>query len=57
MQMITRKDRLALTGVLLVMTLGLAGTAAADGPATFDEALALATAQNKILVVDFFADW
>jgi len=57
MRMLTRKDQLALAGVLLIHTLGLAGTALADKPATFDEALALATTENKILVVDFFTDW
>jgi hypothetical protein len=51
------KTQLALTGVLLAFTLGVSGTALAGDPATFDEALALATKQNKVLVVDFYTDW
>jgi len=57
MRMLTRKDQFALAGVMLIYTLGLAGTALADKPATFDEALALATKENKVLVVDFYTDW
>ncbi len=57
MRMLTRNDRLALAGFALIATLGLAGTAVADQPATFDEALSLANKENKVLVLDFFTDW
>ncbi len=57
MRLLTRKDLVTLTGVLLVYVLGLAGTALAAAPATFDEALALAGQDNKVLIVDFFTDW
>jgi len=57
MRTLNRKDQLTLMGTLLVFVLGLAGTALAAGPASFDEALALAAKENKILVVDFYTDW
>ena len=57
MRKLNRKDQLALTGLLLAFVLGLSGTALADDPASFDEALALAGKENKVLVVDFFTDW
>lgn len=57
MRKLNLKDQLTLTGVLLAFVLGLAGTALADAPATFEEALALSAKENKILVVDFYTDW
>jgi hypothetical protein len=51
------KNQLALTGALLVFVLGLTGTALASDAASLDEALAQATKENKVLVVDFFTDW
>lgn len=57
MPQLSRKNQLTLTGVLLAFMLGLSGTALAGEPASFDEALAQAHEQNKILVVDFFTDW
>ncbi len=49
-----------LAGALAALALGLlAGVAvAADGgPATLDEALALARQQDKVLIIDFYTDW
>ncbi len=43
-------------GLLLACTLG-ATVALADGPASFDDALKLATEQNKVVVADFYTDW
>jgi hypothetical protein len=57
MRKLIRKDQLALMGVLLAFTLGLSGAALADGPATFEEALALAAKENKIIIADFATDW
>ena len=57
MRQLNRKNQLTLTSVLLAFILGLSGTALAEGPASFDEALALAHQQNKVLVVDFYTDW
>ena len=51
------KTRLALLSLLAVLAVGAAGTAVAEEPATFADALAQATKENKILVVDFFTDW
>jgi hypothetical protein len=51
------KTRLALLSLLAVFTLGTAGSALAEGDATFEDALAQATKENKILVVDFYTDW
>ncbi len=42
MRQFDRKNQLALTGVLLAFVVGLSGAALAEGPASFDEALALA---------------
>lgn len=57
MRMLNRKNQLTLTGALLVYVLALTGTALASAPASFDEALALAAKENKVLVVDFYTDW
>ncbi len=57
MRTLIRKDQLAAMAVLLTFVLGLSGTALADGPATFEEALALAAKENKIIVADFYTDW
>jgi hypothetical protein len=55
--MLNRKNQLTLTGAMLVYVLALTGTALASWPASFDEALALAAKENKVLVVDFYTDW
>lgn len=46
-------------GALAALALGVlaAAAVAADGPATLDEALALARQQDKVLVIDFYTDW
>jgi len=49
--------RLALLSLLAVLCIGAAGAALADQPATFADALAQASKENKILVVDFMTDW
>lgn len=49
-----------LAGALTALALGAfaaAAVAADDGPATLDEALALARQQDKVLVIDFYTDW
>jgi thiol:disulfide interchange protein len=49
-----------LAGALAVLVLGAATAAAAgDGQATttYADALAQARQQNRILVIDFYADW
>lgn len=48
-----------LAGALMALALGAfaAAAVAADGPATLDEALALARQQEKVLVIDFYTDW
>jgi thiol:disulfide interchange protein len=49
-----------LAGALAVLFLGLAtATAAADGQAltTYTDALAQARQQNRILIIDLYADW
>jgi thiol:disulfide interchange protein len=49
-----------LTGVLLALAVGATTAAtAADGQATttYADALAQAQQQNRILVIDFYADW
>jgi len=43
--------------VLAAMVMAFAATAVASEPETFKEALALAKAQNKLLVIDFYTDW
>ena len=50
------RDRLLLTGALLVMVAGLAGTALAETP-EFDAALKRAAEENKPLILDFYTDW
>ena len=57
MRTLNLKAQLTLASVLLAFVLGISGTALANEPATFDEALALAAKENKILVIDFFTDW
>lgn len=49
--------RFARLALLTGLCAALAAPARAEGPSTFDEALALAAAQDKPVVVDFFADW
>jgi len=56
MHLLNRSRRVAL-GTLLAIVLGLTGSALADGPATFAEAKALASKEDKVLIVDFFTDW
>ena len=51
------KSRLAMLTVLAAMVLAFAATAMAAEPASFKEALALAKAENKMLVIDFYTDW
>ncbi len=52
-----------LLGAVVVLTLGAAAVAvaadgaAAAGPATLADALAQAKAQDRQLVLDFYADW
>lgn len=49
-----------LAGALAALVVGaLAAAALADdgGPATYDEALAQARQQGKVLVIDFYTDW
>ncbi len=43
--------------VLAALVLAFANTALASDPATYKEALALAKAQNKMVVIDFYTDW
>lgn len=57
MRQLDRKNQLAVTGALLAFVVGLSGTALAAEPASFDEALAVAHKENKVLVVDFYTDW
>lgn len=51
------KIRLALLSLLAVFVFGLSGTALAEEPANFADALAQATKEDKVLVVDFYTDW
>lgn len=49
-----------IAGTLAALALGVLAVAAAaaeGGPATYDEALAMAGKQGKVLVIDFYADW
>ncbi|MCB1182342.1 hypothetical protein KDM41_02840 [bacterium] len=57
MRKIDRNGRVAPLGVLLTLALGLAGGALAEQPATFQAALELAAAQDKLVVIDFYTDW
>lgn len=51
------KYTLALATALVAFVLGLSGAALADPPTTFDEALAQAKEQDKVLILDFYTDW
>ncbi len=51
------KSRLVLLGILAAIVLGVSGAAAAAEPANFAEALAKATQEDKVLVVDFYTDY
>ena len=57
MRTLNLKDRLTLMGVMLTFILTMAGTALADGPASYEEALALAAKENQVVVLDFYTDW
>lgn len=57
MRTLNWKSRLTLAGIMLTFVLSLAGSAFAGGPATFEEAKALAAQENKVLVLDFYTDW
>ena len=57
MRTLNWKDRLTLMGVMLTFVLALAGTALADGPASYEEVLALAAKENQVVVLDFYTDW
>ena len=49
-----------LAGALVALALGAAAASAladSTGPATLADALAQAQQQNKVLVIDFYADW
>jgi hypothetical protein len=49
-----------LAGALATLAVGVLATAAMatdGGPATYDEALAQARQQGKVLVIDFYTDW
>lgn len=50
------RGRLFLTGTLLALVAGLAGTALAETP-EFDAALKRAAEENKPLILDFYTDW
>jgi len=52
-----RNSRLVLLSLLVALTAGATGAALAEDPANFAAALAQATAQDKVLVVDFYTDW
>lgn len=57
MRTMIRNSRLAPLGVLLALTVGLSGAAFAEDAATFDETLARAAKENKLVVIDFYTDW
>ena len=57
MRTMIRNRRLAPLGVLLALTVGLSGAAIAEDAATFDETLARAAKENKLVVIDFYTDW
>ncbi|MCP4290696.1 MAG: hypothetical protein GY780_02520 [bacterium] len=50
-------NRIILLVATAIMMLVLATGAFAKEPESFKEALALAKAQNKMLVIDFYTDW
>ena len=50
------KSRLAFLSLLAVLVLGT-GSALAEEPDSFADALAQAAKEDKVLVVDFFTDW
>ena len=52
-----RNSRLVLLSLLATLAVGSTGAALAEEPANFAEALAKATAEDKVLVVDFSTDW
>ena len=57
MQNRSLKSRLVMLTMLAALVMAFAATAMASEPKTFDEALKLAKAQNKMLVIDFYTDW
>lgn len=48
---------LAVLTLLAAFVLGATGAAVADEPADFAAALAKASQEDQVLVVDFFTDW
>ena len=50
-------SRLALLSILAAFVFGVTGAAVAADPADFADALAQATKEDKVLVVDFYTDW
>ncbi len=52
-----RFNRLVLLSLLAAFVFGATGAAVASEPSNFAEALAKATQENKVLVVDFYTDW
>ena len=52
-----RNKTLVVLSLLATFVLGGSGAALAEGPATFADALAQATSEDKVLVVDFYTDW
>ena len=52
-----RIKTLVVLSLLAVFVFGLTGTALAEEPANFADALARATKEGKVLVVDFYTDW
>ncbi len=52
-----RKTMALLLAILVFGAVAVPNGFAADGPATFAEAKALAAAENKPLLIDFFAVW
>ena len=52
-----RNSRLVLLSLLAAFSIGATGAALAEEPADFAAALAQATKEDKVLVVDFFTDW
>jgi hypothetical protein len=52
-----RNKTLIVLSLLAAFVLGVTGAAVAEGPATFADALAQASQEDKVLVVDFYTDW